>query len=427
MGGELLHFLHWRHGDRWAALAGMLVLFAVVTTPVDAQEKRILPLEFLDHSGFDSPLGCGCLAFGPLGSIFGRSKGQREYWELDAGFRDMLVSTLDDAYGYEVITPEEALIAMEELDISERDLRRNEVDRQRLAERLNATAAVSGTIGRFKQERARGMYRRDMGGITGSGTGASSANVGASTAVGVVGAYYTASVEVDFRVFARTGVEIVSKRFSGGRRHTSGGVKSGPLEAMISDAGATAYIGPQALLTPADAPPVVNPATLNQVAFGREGWDAPDDPSRAPNFRRTLLGLVTQDVMDGLVRELRERIGPPLPEEEGDDEPAVLLVGKVALIAADTGDAYINLGAQHSVRAGDRFRVMREGDAITDPDTGERLGASETAVGVLEVVEVVRDKLSRTILIEGEADAGDVVRPVVDEGGDLPGSDDENP
>jgi hypothetical protein len=402
-------------------------MFAIATTPAISQEKRILAFEFLDHSGFDSPHGCGCLAFGPLGSIFGRSRGQREYWALDAGFQDMLVSTLDDAYGYEVITPEEARIAMAELDISERDLRRNEGDRQRLAERLNATAAVSGAIGGFKQERARGMYRRDMGGITGSGSGASSANVGASATVGIVGAYYTAKVEVDFKVYARSGVEIVSKRFSGGRRHTSGGVKSGPLEAMVSDAGAAAYIGPQALISPGEAAPIVNPAALNAVAFGRDGWDAPETAGRAPNFRRTLLGLVTQDVMDGLVRELRERVGPPLPDEEKDEEPALLVVGKVALIAADTGDVYINLGARHPVKTGDRFRVMREGASITDPDTGERLGAAETAVGVLEIVEIVRDRLSRTRLIEGEADAGDVVRPATGDEADEASVDGESP
>ncbi len=426
MGGSLLHILHRWERVRRATLVGALVVLTGAASMAGAQEKRILALEFLDHSGFDSPHGCGCLAFGPLGSIFGRSKGQREYWELAAGFQDMLVSTLDDAYGYEIITPEEAHVAMAELGISERDLRRNEDDRRRLAERLNATAAVSGSIRGFKQERARGMYRKDVSGVTGAGTGSLSGNIGASTAVGVVGAYYTAAVEVDFRVFARTGVEISSKRVSAGRRHTSGGVKSGPLQAMISDAGATAYIGPQALISPTEQAPIVNPAALNVVAFGRDGWDAPEAPGRPPNFRRTLLGRVTQDVMDGAVRELRERIGPPLPDEE-DDEPAVLLVGKVALIAADTGDVYINLGAQHAVQIGARFRVMREGSDITDPDTGERLGAAESRVGVVEIVEVVRDKLSRTRLVEGEADAGDVVRPIVDGPAEEPDSGAESP
>ena len=171
MGGSLLHILHRWERVRRATLVGALVVLTGAASMAGAQEKRILALEFLDHSGFDSPHGCGCLAFGPLGSIFGRSKGQREYWELAAGFQDMLVSTLDDAYGYEIITPEEAHVAMAELGISERDLRRNEDDRRRLAERLNATAAVSGSIRGFKQERARGMYRKDVSGVTGAGTG----------------------------------------------------------------------------------------------------------------------------------------------------------------------------------------------------------------------------------------------------------------
>ena len=390
-------------------LAAIALTCSFLVAPAIAQDKRILALGFLDHSGFDSPHGCGCLAFGPLSRIFGRSRGQREYWQLDAGFRDMLVSTLDDAYGYEAISVEEADAAMRELGVSARDVRKSEDARRLLAERLNATATVEGVIKSFKQERARGMYRKDVSGQTGGGSGSIAATVEASAAVGVVGAYYRAGVEVDFSVYGRTGTEIMARRVSRGQRYTSASVKSGPLEAGMSDAGPSARIGPQPLLPPVQGAPVVIPEALNQIAFGRPGWDVPDTPGRPPNYRRTLLGRVTQDVMAELVREVRERVGPPLPDEDA-DEPAIVLVGKVAFIEADTGDVYINLGTRHGLAIGDAFRVLREGDAITDPDTGERLGATETPVGAVEVVEVTRDRLSRARLTEGVAEEGDVVR-----------------
>jgi hypothetical protein len=389
--------------------AAIALVCCVLAAPVVAQDKRVLALEFLDHSGFDSPHGCGCLVFGPLAGLFGRSRGQREYWELDVGFRDMLVSTLGDAYGYEAIAPEEADAAMRELDISARDLRRSGDARRLLAERLNATALVEGVIRSFKQERARGMYRKDVSGQTGAGSGSIAATVEASAAVGVVGAYYVAGVEVDFTVHGRTGTEIMAKRVSRGQRFTTASVKSGPLEAGVSDAGPSARIGPQPLLPRVQGAPVVNPEALNQIAFGREGWDTPATPGRAPNFRRTLLGRVTQDVMAELVREVRERVGPPLPDDSA-DEPPVVLVGKVAFIERETGDVYINLGTRHGIAPGDVFRVLREGEAITDPDTGERLGATETPVGAIEVIEVARDKLSRTRVTDGVAEEGDVVR-----------------
>lgn len=379
-----------------------------------AQEKRVLALAFEDHSGFDSPHGCGCLPLGPLGKIFGRSRGQREYWDLNVGFRDMLVSTLDEAYGYEAITPEEAAEAMTQLDISDGDLRKDPNERRRLAEYLNATATVSGVIKLFKQERARGVYRKDVSGQASGGSGAIGATVQAASGLGITGAYYVAGIKVDFAVYGRTGSEIMSRVVSRRRQHSLAGVRSGPIEATMSDAGPSAYIGSQALLPPTADAPIVNPGTLNAVAFGRPGWDAPDQRGRPPNYRRTLLGKVTQDVMNELIADVRERIGPPLPDED-DDRAVEVVVGKVAYIAADTGEVFINVGTQARVLAGDLFRVLREGAEITDPDTGERLGATEEAVGVVEVVEAMRAKLSRARLVEGEAAPGDVVRSTVEE------------
>ena len=339
----------------------------------------------------------------------------------------MLVTTLDDAYAYEAITPEESAEAMRQLDISPGDLRKSEDKRRRLAEYLNATATVSGVIRLFKQERARGVYRKDVSGQASAGSGAISATVEAASGIGVTGAYYVAGVEVDFTVHGRTGAEIMAKTVSRGRRHSTAGVRSGPLEATMSDSGPSAYIGPQALLPPTKDAPIVNPGTLNAVSFGAPGWDAPEQAGRPPSYRRTLLGRVTQDVMDELVAEIRERIGPPLPDED-DGEVAQVVVGKVAYIAADTGEVFINVGTQARVTPGDRFRVLREGDAITDPDTGERLGATEAPVGVIEVVETMRAKLSRARLVEGDVEPGDVVRsvaPPVDAPSGAPGDDGE--
>ena len=59
-------------------------------------------LSFEDHSGFDSPTGCGCIPTGGLiGKIFGGTK-RRTDWDLSSGFRILLNRKLAETGVYEV-------------------------------------------------------------------------------------------------------------------------------------------------------------------------------------------------------------------------------------------------------------------------------------------------------------------------------------
>jgi TolB-like protein len=72
---------------------------------------------------------------------------------------------------------------------------------------------------------------------------------------------------------------------------------------------------------------------------------------------------------------------------------------------------YVNLGERDGVEKGDRLKVYRQGEALTDPQTGEALGVIRSLVAELEVTEV-QEKLSkarRTTDIETELQRGDVV------------------
>jgi curli biogenesis system outer membrane secretion channel CsgG len=81
--------------------------------------------------------------------------------------------------------------------------------------------------------------------------------------------------------------------------------------------------------------------------------------------------------------------------------------GRVASVSGD--NIYINRGSSDGVNVGDRFTVIRFGDAIIDPDTGQELGKMESEVGVIEVVSV-QAKLSICKLVSGEAAQGDMIK-----------------
>jgi curli biogenesis system outer membrane secretion channel CsgG len=81
--------------------------------------------------------------------------------------------------------------------------------------------------------------------------------------------------------------------------------------------------------------------------------------------------------------------------------------GRVASVSGN--DIYINRGSSDGVSVGAHFTVVRFGEPIIDPDTGQELGKMESEVGVIEVVSV-QAKLSICKLVSGEAAAGDMIK-----------------
>jgi len=66
---------------------------------------------------------------------------------------------------------------------------------------------------------------------------------------------------------------------------------------------------------------------------------------------------------------------------------AEVLEGKIAKIL-DERNVIITLGMQHSVKEGMRFVVFAQGEMVTDPDTGESLGAWEIVKGYIAAAHV---------------------------------------
>jgi curli biogenesis system outer membrane secretion channel CsgG len=86
--------------------------------------------------------------------------------------------------------------------------------------------------------------------------------------------------------------------------------------------------------------------------------------------------------------------------------PGGLVEGKI--IKVEGNKAYINLGASSGIKMGDKFNVVNVGEALIDPDTGAKLGASEKQTGSGAVVEV-QDKFA-IIQFTGTASAKDTIR-----------------
>jgi curli biogenesis system outer membrane secretion channel CsgG len=86
--------------------------------------------------------------------------------------------------------------------------------------------------------------------------------------------------------------------------------------------------------------------------------------------------------------------------------PGGLVEGKI--IKVEENKAFINLGSSSGIKMGDKFNVINVGEALIDPDTGAKLGASEKQIGSGSVVEV-QDKFA-VIQFTGKAAAKDTVR-----------------
>jgi curli biogenesis system outer membrane secretion channel CsgG len=86
--------------------------------------------------------------------------------------------------------------------------------------------------------------------------------------------------------------------------------------------------------------------------------------------------------------------------------PGGLVEGKI--IKVEGNKAYINLGSSSGIKMGDKFNVINVGEALIDPDTGAKLGASEKHTGSGTVVEL-QDKFA-VIQFTGTAAAKDTIR-----------------
>jgi len=81
-----------------------------------------------------------------------------------------------------------------------------------------------------------------------------------------------------------------------------------------------------------------------------------------------------------------------------------------AVVKADDEKVYLNAGSDSGIEIGMEFRVYQKGEELIDPTTGISLGAEETAIGSIQVMEV-KEKYAICRATSGAGfAAGDIVR-----------------
>ena len=122
------------------------------------------------------------------------------------------------------------------------------------------------------------------------------------------------------------------------------------------------------------------------------------------DYDETAVDKVFRPAVEELSRKIIDKSGG-LSGSDG-SRPAVS--GKISKVSGDL--VYLNMGANKGVKVGDTFTVYALGEEIIDPDTGESLGAEESEVGKVEVIEV-KAKYSKARVTSGSGmTAGSAVR-----------------
>jgi curli biogenesis system outer membrane secretion channel CsgG len=97
--------------------------------------------------------------------------------------------------------------------------------------------------------------------------------------------------------------------------------------------------------------------------FGKEGFD------------ETILGKAARKAVDSVAAELSKKF-----DEAGG--------GSVKIIKITGNQLFINSGGADGEKEGRTYAIYRLGEEMTDPDTGESLGAEEEKIGKAKVVKV---------------------------------------
>lgn len=360
-----------------------------------AAPKRVVVLYFDDHSRFDHPTGCGCIPTGPFSGLFGGRKHHKR-WYLKEGFTELLNRKLDQSEVYESVSQDELLDAMAELGLSRKGLRSDSEKRAQLAKTLKVEALIVGDIRKFNQERVKANAGRL---IRQGGYGYQGATASYVGGVQLMGSLYIASVQLEMRFFGTSGAEIDNPKLGGRKQHQIGGARIAALEAVVTEQGTELQFGQSPGLKRKPRP-IVAPAELNQIEFG------------SPRYDKTLFGMATAEALHKVVLALRENIGPALPGadtalQNNVGQPgqpasqASMIQGTIIYVdSEDPENTYINVGSAKGVAVDQQLKVYTT-ESLIDPDTGDVLGIVPKPVGVVKVVEVQSDRLSRVQIVEG--------------------------
>ncbi|MGA2548024.1 MAG: CsgG/HfaB family protein [Rectinemataceae bacterium] len=123
----------------------------------------------------------------------------------------------------------------------------------------------------------------------------------------------------------------------------------------------------------------------DNIAFGSNGFD------------QTIIGKATNKC----VADLADKISASFAGKG--------LQGSIIKVASN-GQIYINLGDDSGIKVGQVLFVIRKGEELIDPDTGESLGSDTEQIGTVKVT-ALKGKFSLGEMVDGagKASAGDMV------------------
>lgn len=116
-------------------------------------------------------------------------------------------------------------------------------------------------------------------------------------------------------------------------------------------------------------------------------------------------GVEDHRKLDRLLRPVVVKLADSLGEKKistsglGGASDASGIAGKIAKAIGSM--LYVNVGSEAGVKEGDEFDVIRPGEVIKDPDTGEVLGANEMRVGRIRINAVMGPRLSKASPVSG--------------------------
>ncbi|HSE63214.1 MAG TPA: CsgG/HfaB family protein [Thermoanaerobaculia bacterium] len=126
-------------------------------------------------------------------------------------------------------------------------------------------------------------------------------------------------------------------------------------------------------------------------------------------------GVEDRRKLDRLLRPVVVKLADSLGQAKistsglGGASDASGVAGKIAKAVGST--LYVNVGSEAGVKEGDEFTVIRAGEVIKDPDTGEVLGANESTVGRVRITAVMGPRLSKAAPVSGAVfKVGDVLK-----------------
>lgn len=116
------------------------------------------------------------------------------------------------------------------------------------------------------------------------------------------------------------------------------------------------------------------------------------------DFDESIVGKATREAIEQLVQML---------------DTALTSLPWQAKIIKGAPDIFINVGSEGGISVGDVLVVYRAGEELVDPDTGLSLGAVETKIGTIRVVDntLGNGKASKCVAVEGtQFNRNDIVR-----------------